>query len=344
MKELVKELTYASWFAWLVHWPSVALGMLAFRLTGRTPWLAYWSMRRLYCVTRGRSNQWLARALQSPPVPEATPAGLLAPMAQRERQDQLARLRADGHAVLGRLLPQAACDALRAFAAQADCELIPPPAGGPRTARFDPAAPLAVKYALAERDAVAQPQVQALLADASLLQFARDYLGCEPVNDLVAMWWSAPGGAAASSEAAQLYHFDMDRPKFLKIFFYLSDVTPQTGPHCYIRASHRERPAPLWRDGRHADADVLRLHGADSEVEITGAAGTAIAVDTSGFHKGKPLAQGHRLILQLEYTCATFGQQCERIEVPPTPWWREQLARRPRYFARFRLQQTPTNG
>ena len=91
---------------------------------------------------------------------------------------------------------------------------------------------------------------------------------------------------------AQLYHFDMDRPQFLKLFFYLTDVTPDTGPHCYVRASHRERPAALWRDGRHADDEVLALYGRASEVEITAPRGTLIAVDTSGFRKGKPLIRG----------------------------------------------------
>ena len=164
------------------------------------------------------------------------------------------------------------------------------------------------------------------------------------MNDLVAMWWSTAFSTEASSEVAQLYHFDMDRPQFLKLFFYLTDVTPDltdvtpdNGPHCYIRASHRERPPALWRDGRHSDAQVLSQYGREREVEITASQGTLIAVDTSGFHKGKPLSGGHRLLLQFEYTSALFGQRYARITVPPTEFWSGQIAAHRQYMARFSL-------
>jgi len=129
----------------------------------------------------------------------------------------------------------------------------------------------------------------------------------------------------------------MDRPQFLKIFVYLTDVTGDTGPHCYIRGSHRSRADALWRDGRHADTEILSHYPAGDEVEITAPRGTMIAVDTSGFHKGKPLARGHRLILQLEYTTALFGTVYQRLQVPPTAFWRRALGEAPHYYTRFEL-------
>lgn len=336
MKTLVRELTYSRPFAWFVLWPALWVGVVVFRRTGRTPWFAYWAMRRLYCITRGRSNRWLVRLLAAPPE-AASPsvAGLLATVGEAERDAALDSLRRDGFVVLGRRLTDAQIESLIEFARSTPARLIPTPSDGPVIDRFDSKRPRAIKYDLPEPALIEHPVVQELLADRSLRDFARRYLGCEPINDLVAMWWSTAHSSAASSEAAQLYHFDMDRPQFLKLFFYLTDVTSDTGPHCYIRASHRERPAALWRDGRHQDEDVLRLHGADSEVEITAPRGTLIAVDTSGFHKGKPLARGHRLILQLEYTSALFGQEYARIRVPPSEFWRAEREANPVFMARF---------
>ncbi len=147
------------------------------------------------------------------------------------------------------------------------------------------------------------------------------------------MWWSCPG--PANSEAAQLYHFDMDRPQFLKVFFYLTDVDADTGPHCYIKGSHRDRPAALWRDGRHDDTQVLESCGRDREVEVTGSEGSAFAVDTSGLHKGKPLVRGNRLVLQVEYTSALFGTIYSRQQVPADDFWRAELGKHPHYYSRF---------
>ena len=39
---------------------------------------------------------------------------------------------------------------------------------------------------------------------------------------------------------AQLYHFDLDRPKWLKFFIYLNDVENIShGPHLFIEKTHK---------------------------------------------------------------------------------------------------------
>ena len=337
----LKNLTYSRNVAWLLLWPLLVTGVLVFRATGVTPWLSYWSMRRLYCITRGRSNQWLARVLGCAPGFENRVDGLLRRAADTMDTDTFTQgVERDGFAVLGVLLTDAECDQLIEFAHRTPARLIPSP-GNPVEALFDAQRPLAFKYDLPEPTLIEHPVIQKVIADASLRELARRYLRCEPVNDLVAMWWSSAMPGPASSEAAQLYHFDMDRPQFLKIFFYLTDVTAQSGPHCYIRGSHRDRPDALWRDGRYENHAILDHYGG-CEVEITGRRGTAIAVDTSGFHKGKPLSGSHRLVLQIEYTSALFGQSYQRLTVPDNRFWTEQLRLHPHYYSRFSLKGSAT--
>jgi len=341
VRHVVDELTYTKAFGWLVLWPLLVLGVAVYRVSGATPWISYWAMRRLYCSTRGRSNDWLVRRLgKAPTAAVSRPQGPRL-LAETEIQGALDDLSRDGFHVLPVRLSSEQCDALTELATSLPGRLIPAPDGGPADALYDATNPLATRYNLPESLVVADPVVGGLIADGSLHELARRYLRCEPVNDLVAMWWSAANGPAPSAEAAQLYHFDMDRPRFVKIFFYLTDVAVDTGPHCYVRGSHRTRPRELWRDGRHSDVQIVAAYGPEAECVITGERGKLIAVDTSGFHKGMHLQRGHRLMLQLEYASTLFGQRYERISVPTSEFWREQLAANPYYFGRFALASAP---
>ena len=121
--------------------------------------------------------------------------------------DILATLRRDGFAVLPDLLPARMCDDIEHTAKEAMCSL----SGSTEQGRFRPAAPRSRRYDVPEEDLLGCAAVQVLLADVSVLKLAQEYLGASPVQDLVAAWWSAPGGGSASA-AAQMYHFDLDRP------------------------------------------------------------------------------------------------------------------------------------
>jgi hypothetical protein len=103
----------------------------------------------------------------------------------------------------------------------------------------------------------------------------------------------------------------------VKIFFYLTDVDAQTGPHCFVRGSHRDKPLPLRRDGRIADAEIVQHYGAARVAEITGPRGTVIVANTRGLHKGKHLAAGDRCILQLVFASSLFGAPYETVSLPP---------------------------
>src|SRR5690606_10997252 len=98
------------------------------------------------------------------------------------------------------------------------------------------------RYNFSRASILRSRELQQLIFDDSLRAVAQEYLGCKPILDHLAFWWSAPFEGKARSEAAQMYHFDMDRIKFLKFFFYITDVNPNNGPHCYVRGSHKSLP------------------------------------------------------------------------------------------------------
>jgi hypothetical protein len=336
------DLVYRRSVGRLVVAPLAGWGYRRQQATGTTPRAGYRAMRKLYgCVDEGPWDALVARAAAEVPLLDlpADPAGL----AVGRVAEVVATLRADGFAVLPDRLAPAACDELEAGARAATCTLIEGPGHGTR-ARFDEAAPRAVRYDVGEEDAVAIPAAQRIVADESLLAVAQAYLGAAPIQDLVAMWWSAALGLDDSDAAAQRFHFDLDRLRFLKVFVFLTDVDESTGPHVYVAGSHRRGPAALRRDGRHGDHEVEAAHPGRTRL-LTGPRGTVFLADTLGMHNGLGLRHGHRLVFQTEYATSLFGAPYTRpVVASPIPELAAAVARYPRTFGRFRLPGSAAAG
>lgn len=152
-------------------------------------------------------------------------------------------------------------------------------------------------------------------ADPLLLSIIQQYLGVPPIFDtpVVFLNSAAPVDAKGLSDTAQLYHHDLHRLQFVKLFMYLTDVDDESGPHAMIPGTHRARPTAMWADGRRTD-DAVKASGLlDQEVRITGKAGTLFLVDTSALHKGVHPTKNARLLAQVQYTNSLFGKP-----VPPS--------------------------
>ena len=185
--------------------------------------------------------------------------------------------------------------------------------------KYDPAKPVSEIYRIRSADMMNNPDIQELIADPTLINIARNYFGCEPIFDFPAMWWSTSFSKKASEDAAQLYHFDMDRIKWLKIFFYINDVTTENGPHSYIRGTHLpgSKPSEILARGyvRVPDEELKEHYPAEDFKVVYGEAGAMFAGDTKCWHKGTPLVSGHRLVLELEYTTSLFGVNSPKLSV-----------------------------
>lgn len=311
--------------------PLVRAGQRRFLRSGTTPRWAYAAMRKLY----GNADpQLFARLVEGgaevAPCASSDAVGVSAGLVV----ETVAQLRTNGYAVLPRRLDAAACDDLERAARNAVCDLVGGPASGTRRP-FDEAAPVATRYDVREEDILVSPAAQRLVADPTLFEIASGYLGCTPVQDLVAMWWSAAVGEGASAAAAQQFHFDLDRLAFLKVFVYLTDVDDDTGPHEFVRGSHRSTPTELRLDRRHSDAAVERWYRGE-RVSIAGPRGTIFLADTRGLHKGRHLRGGHRLVFQTEYAVSLFGAPFTRPVVRhASPELLRMTNEHPQSFQRF---------
>jgi len=148
--------------------------------------------------------------------------------------------------------------------------------------------------------------VRAVQNDPLLADVARHYLGGQAGIITTRIWWSFPTRSASEadlSRASFRYHFDLDDWRMLKVFFNLVDVDEGTGPHVFVKGSHRRRALKhqLTLLVGHPAEEIMRYYGEDNAVTLTGKAGTGFIEDPFGFHMGTAPTQKPRLMLEVGF-------------------------------------------
>lgn len=262
-------------------------------------------------------EQWAHIA--SPPValPESDR------LSKNEITDIAADLHRDGYRILPITLSRESCDQLHAYAFSAPAYADHPS----EKIKLDEAALLkggeAPRYMWPCQDLIRLPAVQDLLRDTFLPGVAQHYFGSRPLLTSVNLWLDPP---SPNEFAAHIYHYDNDGARSLKFFFYINDVDADNGPHRFIKGSHhRRKPASFQMAKRYSDDDLLSFYGADRQIVFTAAAGTILAEDTCGFHRGTTVKRGYRLLLQIQYAtidipgAEEFLTRIERAPLPGAP-------------------------
>jgi hypothetical protein len=306
----------------------------------------------LHCRTNGRSTEILNSVMQKlrPEPAPIRPFDSLLGNFHPERVGAIAdQIRRDGYYVFETRVPDAICDEIATAARSIKARVGRDPDGQPRMAAFDPENPVERVYDILETDSWQIPAYQRIIADPVFVNVSQAYLGAASALKQVNLWWSSAIGGAPDKDhdhAAQMFHFDYDpAPRWLKFFVYVTDVTEENGPHTYVRGSHRlrqEKLREIMARGyvRISDPEIAGVFGRDNVVELAGPKGTVLAVDTMGFHKGKPPISGYRLLAQLEYASPLFVQSASNPLPMPSNASPELLATRNAYpwaFKRFPL-------
>lgn len=163
------------------------------------------------------------------------------------------------------------------------------------------------------------PEIQEILLSDKILKTANLYLKSIPIIDIVTAWWTF-STIEADEKAAQLWHFDMDRSKWLKVFIYLNDVNLDNGPHCFIKKSHLNKGIDfkIRKNGyQRLDDSIIDSHYSKNNIEyIFGKKGTILFEDTRGLHKGLRVKKNSRLLLQFQFSSSLFGGKLNPIQFP----------------------------
>ena len=315
------------------------------KLTGTHRHKAWTDYRMLHCRTNGRSSDFFSNLLKRFEGANQSTEWRASTIFPWVTADQLSRitdaLDRDGIYFFDQPVADNIIAELSDFAHRAEADLYPLPAAGITQAKFNPDAPLASGYYFKESQMLEHPEFQRMLGDPLLLAVAHAYFGCEPKLAYLAMWWSAVFVRTPLSDMAQLFHADLAHTKWLKTFVYLTDVDKGTGPHCFVRGSHKsdEGGHKLRSRGlvRFSDEDIHAAYG-DRVIEIEGRRGTAFIADTRGFHKAALPRTNHRLLLQVYHVNSLYpdiSSHNKRTLTPRDSALIETIRRSPGAFAAY---------
>lgn len=219
------------------------------------------------------------------------------------------RLRAEGIAT-GIDLPAEIHDGIAAFARRTSCF-----GNFDRKLEFDP-----TKHADAEKRfgrallsghyferILDCPEARTVQSDPKLREIAARYLGAQAKLITTRVWWSFPTGTASERDKSlaslDKFHFDLDDWRMIKFFFNLVPVDETTGPHVYVRGSHRRRALrhQLTLLVGHPSDEIVAFYGKDSLVTLTGPAGSGFVEDPFGFHMGTVPTKNPRLMMEVGF-------------------------------------------
>ena len=142
--------------------------------------------------------------------------------------------------------------------------------------------------------------VQKIAFDQRLIDIATLFFDCTPGIGTCNLRQSLESDLPA--EGTHFWHRDFNSPvKFMKFFFYLSDVTEESGPFSYVEESNNKMPNGWWAKHRWTDEDMKTIYGEDKIKHVTANVGDLLMATTNGFHKGHKIQKGTRYMLTVNF-------------------------------------------
>ena len=160
--------------------------------------------------------------------------------------------------------------------------------------------------------------INKIALDPLLNLIALNYIGCVPRYLGAVLWWTYPVMAERSERLkhAQFFHRDIDDFKFLKFFFYLTDVEEGDGAHWVVAGSHLNAPHVRIKDNfvtrRFDDEEINSFYEKKDIIEVSGPGGAGFSEDTLCVHKAATPIRNPRLILQLQFGLFNFVPENDR--------------------------------
>lgn len=156
------------------------------------------------------------------------------------------------------------------------------------------------------------PAIQALSMDPTLREIAALYFGAEPVFTGSRLWWNFvvdDDRPYDSNKTITFFHYDLDDYACLRFFFYLTDVSKDSGPHICVHGSHRKKNLlhKVLPVKRRSDNHILTYYSPDKVNNITGSKGFGFAEDTVCYHKATRPFDQDRLMLQIQFAMHDYG-------------------------------------
>lgn len=180
------------------------------------------------------------------------------------------------------------------------------------------------------------PGVFDIVFDDEVVDLASAYFRCLPTLNNVQVRRSKATTLSESqlpgNGQTTLFHCDKDSPRFIKFFFYLDNVDMDSGPFTYVEGSHIDK-FPNWRTQyRRSESEISSIYGRDKIKYLTGNVGDLIMGNTNGFHKGRKVTKGERLLMTAYYSVhptqwqTTYGGQIRKQDFDKLPDFKKPMA------------------
>lgn len=159
------------------------------------------------------------------------------------------------------------------------------------------------RYLWTAEETLKNPTLTRIITDPIWSVIANRYLKGKFQLSNLQIWLDPAPSKLSTINDSHYYHYDIDNPKFLKFFIYLTDMDKDTGAHCYIQKTHKPvKDAAFAKSKRYSDQEIHDHYGIQNEKLFAAKAGTIISEDTLGFHKGSTPVRDYRAILQLQFS------------------------------------------
>lgn len=127
-----------------------------------------------------------------------------------------------------------------------------------------------------------------IVRDPALLAVARQYLGAEPLLYSTQLYWTHPPMIETEQRRIQhrkaRFHYDLGDFKALVVFFYLTDVAADCGPHVTIEGTHHHKSWRQMLSRFLSDHEAQTLYP-DRIKTLTGPRGYGFFTDIACYHK-----------------------------------------------------------
>lgn len=150
---------------------------------------------------------------------------------------------------------------------------------------------------------------QNLILDEFWRQIAKKYLNCDSKIFSIRCWHSFVK-QGLDYTTPENWHLDAgDGFNFIKVFVLLSDVNENSGPTQIIPINQKKLPRKYFVERRFSDREIKNLCKKKNVKVLSaiGPAGTVYVADTRQIHRGTPVTEGKRFILNFNVAVDDFG-------------------------------------
>ena len=111
------------------------------------------------------------------------------------------------------------------------------------------------------------------------------------------LWYVLPNAADANRNYGSSWHRDPEDRDTIKVYLFLTDVTPKSGPIEYVVGSHRanSKYAGVGQPQHYAPQDEVEAIPEDDKRRFCYPAGTLLFFHSGGLHRGGYTQGAHRI-------------------------------------------------